>query len=121
MRRGCVYVDELAVLRLRDLVAGAGGKKRLRRAGIATAVLRTPAGDRFVHLKIVERPAWRGGSRSYLECPNCGVAVRQLLMNPVVDALQCRRCWAPTRLRYRVQEQRRLATCVQRGMELSMM
>jgi hypothetical protein len=106
VRRGITFRDEVTVITYHDLVRAAGGKERLRRAGTSIVRLVRPAGEQMVEVQIIERAAWRGGSRSYIACPSCGAVVLQLLFDPAGEALRCARCWGPTRLRYRSQERR---------------
>ena len=110
MRRGVTLIPEVVAVRYGDLVHQAGGKLRLRRAGRAAVLVDDPGGRRRAQVLLVERPAWRGGSRSFLRCvnPACGAPVLQLLLDPVSGELRCAHCWEGTTLRYPSQERRRV-------------
>lgn len=108
MRHGIAYVEDLPQVSYADLTRRLRGRRRLRRAGRAVVVFTGAWGERRVELLIVEHRAWRGGTRSYLLCPTCGVRALQILWNEQTEQAQCAKCWGPTRLRYRSQEQRRL-------------
>ena len=107
MRR-ITLVETLPSIAYRDLVAAAGGKLRLRRQGHAVVQITDTAGETQERIvELIERPAWRGNSRSYLRCPTCHHApVLRLLWHQASQALKCCHCWGPN-LRYASQEARR--------------
>jgi hypothetical protein len=108
MKHGLCFIQDLTLIRLCDLETSAGGKANLRRLGAASIVVRRPPEDYVVRLRIIQRPSGCARNCNYIECPACGSAVRQLLVTPATDHLQCSRCWGPSQLRYRSQERRRL-------------
>ena len=109
MRHGCIFLDEVPVVRYHDLVGRLRGRRRLRGTGRVAVAFAGAWGERAVNVHLVERAAWRGGTRTYLCCPSCAAPVLQVLWNATVEQAQCSRCWSTGRLRYRTQEQRRLA------------
>jgi hypothetical protein len=108
MRHGIQVVEELTSLRYGDVVRSAGGKKRLRCEGQAAVTIRDEAGDHHRVVRIVERGTWRGGTRSYMQCPACRRDVLRLFWKASSSELRCRSCWRPTALRYASQERRRV-------------
>jgi len=108
MSRAVDIIEEVPSVSYSQLVAQAGGRKRLRDSGQAQVLVQDGDEVRTVVVPLVEHKAWRGGSRTYLQCPNCARRVLRLHWNSAASELECRLCWGPTKLRYRCQEQRRL-------------
>ena len=105
--RAVVYEEDQTSVYYADLVRAERGKKRLRQRGQAEVVINHNGAAHRVTLHLIEKPAWRGGTRSFIACPSCGKPVLKVLWHADENRFKCHHCWGP-QLRYRSQERRRL-------------